>query len=325
MYCGHCGKEMPDNSKLCNQCGSQISHIYPFYDFEAFDSARFVDAAHKKRRETAEENSIMEKAIAAGRAFLQNKKAVKRAATVTALLVFAVIAAYTIHHFHMEKITLAQIGEHMEKEEYEFAFDKINSGYISHKDMAKYRKLVVPSMQEAFAGAKKSKTESLSFTVDGTEYFFYEKESLASSYNDMYTCIYTMENDERTVVYEVPESERDLIGSSFTTTSYCLDPELCMYANGCLFFIEECSYRSSTNRTEFYTLKCLDLSTGTSKIMGSGEDPTGMYKLEDGSIFVTFDPRSKSVRYNPYTQAARKGENAATAEEIENAIYSAVK
>lgn len=320
MYCSQCGKEIPNNSKFCNECGSPTAQVDPPFDFEAFDAAY-----KEKNQEATEESSAMEKVTSAAKAFLKNKKAVKRAVIVVAVLVLAIIVTCTIHNSRMAKITLEQIEEHIENEEYEFAFDKINSGYISDEDVEKYREIVVPYMQEEFTDAKKSERDTLSLIVDGTEYFFYDGESLANSYDKIYTYIYTKENDKRTILYEVPDGDWDISGSSYMSADYYLDPELCMYANNCLFFIEEKSIGSLTSRSEYYALKCLDLSTGISKEIGSDEYFKGMYKLEDGSIFVKFGYRNPGdgIRYNPYTESSREGKNVATEEEIENAIYKA--
>ena len=115
------------------------------------------------------------------KAFLKNKKAVKITIITVVVIVLSIIAACTIYNRHMEKVTLEKIEEHIQNEEYEFAFDKINSGYVSDEDMEKYSKIVIPHMQDEFNDAKKSEKESLSLIVDGTEYFFYDGKSLANS------------------------------------------------------------------------------------------------------------------------------------------------
>ena len=163
MYCSQCGKEIPNNSKFCNECGNPIAQADPPFDFEAF-----YNAFKEKNQETTEESSAMEKVAAVVKTFLKNKKAIKRVVIVIAILVLAIIVVCTIHNSHMEKITLEQIEEHIENEEYEFAFDKINSGYISDKDMERYREMVIPHMLEA----RKTDKKSLSLLIDGTEYFF---------------------------------------------------------------------------------------------------------------------------------------------------------
>lgn len=315
MYCSQCGKEISETSNFCSNCGCSIAQVDTAFDYEVFDAAYT-----EKHQGTTEESSAMEKVTAAAKAFLKNKKAVKRAVLVIAVLVLAIVVACTIYNSHMAKITLEQVEEHIENEEYEFAFDKINSGYLSDEDMEKYREIVVPYMQEEFADAKKSERDTLSLIVDGTEYFFYDGESLVNSYDKVYTYIYTKENDKRTILYEVPERDWDISGSSYMSADYYLDPELCMYANNCLFFIEECSIGSLTSRSEYYSLKYLDLSTGVSGKIGSGDYFRGMYKLEDGSIFVKYGT-GDDIRYNPYTKSTREGTNVATEEEIENAIY----
>ena len=317
MYCSQCGKEISETSNFCSNCGCSMSQVDTAFDYEVFDAAYT-----EKYQGTTEESRAMEKVTTAAKAFLKNKKAVKRAVIVIAVLVLAIVVACTIHNSHMAKITLEQIEEHIENEEYEFAFDKINSGYISDEDMEKYCEIVVPYMQEEFTDAKKSERDTLSLIVDGTEYFFYDGESLVNSYDKIYTYIYTKENDKRTILYEVPESDWDISGSSYMSASYYLDPKLCMYANNCLFFIEECSIGSLTSRSEYYSLKYLDLSTGVSGTIGSGDYFRGMYKLEDGSIFVKYGT-GDDIRYNPYTKSTREGTNVATEEEIENAIYKA--
>lgn len=268
-----------------------------------------------------------EKAI---KAFLKNKKVVTATIITVVVIVLAIIATCAIYNSHMEKVTLEQIEEHIENEEYEFAFDKINSGHISDEGMEKYREIVIPHMQDEFTAAKKSERETLSLIVDAIEYLFYDAE-----YVDNSDYIYTMENNKRTILYEAPKGNWDLIGGSYISAGYHLDPYLCIYANNCLLFVEEKSIGSLTDRNEYYSFKCLDLNTGVSKEIGNGEDFMGIYKLEDGSIFVQYDDYQNysdvlnghkrnlcgGVRYNPYTKVIKEGENVASEEEIENAIY----
>ena len=322
IKCPECEKEISDQAKCCVHCGFPISkeHTPP----QGNVPSNTLSDSNKDMIEDT--RSVIKN-------FLKNKKAVKRSIIVVVIIVLAITAACIVHNNHMEKVTLEQLEEHIENEEFEFAFDKINSGYISDEDMEKYREIVIPHMQDEFADAKKSEKETLSLIVDGTEYFFYDGESFANSDDKIYTYIYTREDDERTILYEVPEGSWDLIGGSYISDSYYLDPNLCMYANNCLFFIEEKSIGSLTDRSEYYALKYLDLNTGISKEIGSDEYFRGMYKLEDGSIFVQYShyyhdgeyPPKRNpcggIRYNPYTKTMNEGESVVTEEELENAVY----
>ena len=157
--------------------------------------------------------------------------------------------------------------------------------------------------------------------------FFYD------SSDKLYTQIYIKEGEQRIVLYEVPEGNWDLVGGSYISCSYYLDPSLCMYANNCLLFIEETVVGDLTNTSEYYSLKSLDLSTGVATEIGEDEYVRSMYKLEDGSIFVQYSyyyhtgeyPPKRNpcggIRYNPYTKSVREGESVVTEEELENAIY----
>ncbi len=322
IKCPECGKEISDQANECVHCGHPIS-TQPKPSKEITPKESNIVAG----------SGITQEPTKAIKTFLKNKKAVTAMIITVVVIVLAIIAACAIYNSHMEKVTLEQIEEHIENEEYEFAFDKINSGYISDEDVEKYREIVVPHMQDEFADAKKSERETLSLIVDGIEYLFYDGESFANSDDKIYTYIYTTEDDERTILYEVPVGDWDISVSSYMSVGYYLDPQLCMYANNCLFFIEEKSIDSLTDRSEYYALKYLDLSTGISKEIGSDEYFRGMYKLEDGSIFVQYSyyyhdgeyPPKRNpcggIRYNPYTKAINEGENVVTEEELEQAVY----
>ena len=49
MYCNQCGKEIPDNSKFCSECGCSVSQVETPFDTEAFD------AAYKAKTQAVEE------------------------------------------------------------------------------------------------------------------------------------------------------------------------------------------------------------------------------------------------------------------------------
>ena len=271
---------------------------------------------------------MMEKAANGTKIILKNKKAIKRTISIVAVIVLAIITVSTIYKNRMEKISLEQIEEHIRNEEYEFAFDKVNSGYISDEYIVKYREIVVPHMQEAFTITKKSERESLSLVIAGEEYYIYDGWDADE--------IYTKQADDRTVLYKTPEDNMDYVGGSYASWSYHLDANLSMYANNSIFFMERC-YGSTLSSAGldgddlYVALKYLDLSTGVVKEIGSDEDFRWMYKLEDGSIFVQYTYRDMSnggkrnpcggIRYNPYTQTLHKGENVVTEEELENAVY----
>lgn len=322
VKCPECDKEISDQAKHCVHCGFPIPELStPSQEDVPADTLGDLN------------KDMMEDLGNIIKDFLKNKKAVKSLIIVVVAIALAITAACIIYNNHMEKVTLAQIEEHIKNEEYEFAFDKINSGYISDEDMERFREIVVPYMQEEFADAKKSERDTLSLIIDGTEYFFYDGESLVNSYDKIYTYIYTKENDKRTILYEVPEGNWDLVGGSYISCSYYLDPSLCMYANNCLLFIEETVVGDLTNTSEYYSLKALDLSTGVATEIGEDEYVRSMYKLEDGSIFVQYSyyyhteeyPPKRNpcggIRYNPYTKSVREGESVVTEEELENAIY----
>ena len=56
MYCNQCGKEIPDNSKFCNECGCSISQVDTSFDKEAFDAA--YEAKNQAAGEYSAINSI---------------------------------------------------------------------------------------------------------------------------------------------------------------------------------------------------------------------------------------------------------------------------
>lgn len=308
MYCSQCGNKLPDNSNFCSKCGSPISMKKELIYNESNDIY-----SHSVGKIVKEQINF--------KTLIKNKNALKIICVSVAIIVLLTIVICSIHNKQMEVQTLEAIENHIENEEYEYAFDKINSGYLSDSDVGKYKEIVIPHMQETFEDVRKSKKDNLSLIVDGTEYYFYDGESLANSYHKIYTYIYTWENDDRRILYEVPEGNWDITENHYISADYYLNPKWCMYANDCLFFVEKSVVGDFSSSSEFYRLKYLDLSTGESGEIskGSDDDFNGMYKLEDGSIFVNFG--DDDIRYNPYTKSRKIGKNIVSNEELNNAVY----
>lgn len=249
--------------------------------------------------------------------FLRNKKALWTTVISVTLLALVIAIVCVISTKQTEKRILEEIEQHIASKEFEYAFDKINSGHISAEDMEKYQEVVIPHIQETFMDVRKSEREDLTLIVDGIEYFIS---------NDK---LYTKNNDNRHLLYDASDITYNL--ESNYMWSYSLDCKKTMYANGCIFFIEthHSSDMTLQNRSELYFLKYLDLNTGNVEVIGGDSHYRQMFKLRDGSIFVQFSYLNHDgkrnpcggIRYNPYTKSTHEGENVVTAEEIEYAVY----
>lgn len=245
-------------------------------------------------------------------AFLKNKKAVKRTVIAVVSIVLAIVLICVIYNKHMENVMIEAIEDHIDDEEYEQAFDKINSGYLSKSNREEYLEIVIPGMQEAFSAARKSDEDNLALIVDGEKYYISESSDT----------IYTRKNGERDELYEASGLDMDMGHIMFCH----LYPDRALYANGCIFFVEEESVSSMSYNSEFevYKLQCLNLETGDVEIIETCDYYRVMYKLEDGSIFVGYfnsEMRTNGVRHNPYTGRTTKGRNVVTEEELDNAVY----
>lgn len=310
MYCNQCGKEIPKNSKFCNKCGAPvIEKNIPKISTTHIKSSNVHSNYFNKMEKQININT-----------FIKNKKVIMTTIISAVVIVFTTIVTCSIysrnmeiHKRHLELQTLEAIEKHIENEEYEHAFDKINSGYITDGDIEKYLEIVIPHMLDTFKSVRKSETDDLTLIVDGTEYY------ISDSY---YSTIYTYKSGEKDILYEAEDTNYYLDMNHMISTS--LDYQQSMYANNCIFFIETHHHSDMTlsNGSETYVFKYIDLNTRDVETIASDSYYQLMYKLEDGSIFVNFGSDScEGVRYNPYTKSKKIGIDVVSQNELDNAIY----
>lgn len=307
-----CACQTPNATSNCALCGAKKLSV-----FNAYNPAKLDANLHLRLAQQQELAETQRKQNEEAQAKLHAEKKKKKTLFMIlgAAIAFVLIAIVTINAL-VDKMSynrmVSEIETHIEAEQYEQAFDLINSGDLSYDDKDIYRDKVIPYMQDQHEEIRNSSKENLVYYDADTEYY-------VSKYE-----IYSVQNGETTVLYEASESG-EILG--IYEYNY-LSSDWCLYANGYLFFVECCEWRETGSLDEdyVYAAKYVNIETGEVETIAKKDGYANIYgimKLYNGSIYFGLDwwHEKDGVIFNPYTQDMYEGEDVIYDSQLENAIY----
>lgn len=251
---------LPDNVNV----GSKQEYDAYLKDklFSVLESVRLElaeEITERKREEQKQRELEAEKARIAAE---KRKKFIKYGVIIGSFVLVAIITISLITSYFS---TISNIEEYISDQQYEHAFDAVNSSNLSKKKKQEYRDVLIPLMQENIS----ANIERYQ-VINADEYKVY------------------LENNEIIV--------RDKSGEGLL---YCngggtkiLDEIL--YANGYIFFVE-----ASDNWG--YDVKYISIENGGERHIDTFDEFDRLIKLDDGRIFIdSLNSDDRYVMFDPY-------------------------
>lgn len=301
-----CGTTNSTNN--CIKCHSSKETVFNYYDPNKLKQN--LEFYLQQQKDKINEQKNQEEIL------IQKKKnKIKIVVGILSALILIISTILIINSIKKQKAydnMITEIESYISMERYEEAFDMVCNYDITFDDYLEYRETLIPLMKSNFDEIKKSTKENLAFCLNDVEYY-------VESYE-----IYSMKNGVKTKLYKSTESYELLDTYYF----YSLSCKRALYANGCIYFVEECEeFDSETLDKDYvYYFKSFNLTTGKIETISSERGYANIYcilKLENGSIYVGFDfwDENDGVIYNPYSYSKYEGEDIIEKSRIESAIY----
>lgn len=271
---------LPDNVNV----GSKQEYDAYLKDklFAVLESVRLELAEEIKERKREEQKQREIEAERARIAAAKRKKIIKYGVIIGSFVIVAIIAISLITSYFS---TISNIEEYISDQQYEHAFDAVNSSNLSKKKKQEYRDVLIPLMQENIS----ANIERFQ-VINADEYRVY------------------LENNEIIV--------RDKNGEGLL---YCngggtkiLDEIL--YANGYIFFV-----KASDNWG--YDVKYISIENGKEQHIETFDEFDRLIKLEDGRILIdSLNSNDMYVVFDPYKLTSKAIDPSSDYEQM-NIVY----